>query len=199
MFPKLLLFDLGGVLIEVDASTLRLLAGTERTTPELWEIWLTCKAVEDYESGHITSDEFARGVLAAFASTMQPNDFLASFAAWPIGFFAGVTDLLMKLRSNYKLGFLSNSNILHYPRFQNEWQVDRYFDFQFASHLMGTVKPNPKIFQMVSELSGISPSEIVFFDDNRLNVEAAHRCGFQAHVVRGPIELRERLDAENLL
>lgn len=196
--PKLLLFDLGGVLIDVDASTLRELAGAEKSTPELWETWLTCKAVEEYESGHINNEDFARGVLAAFGSSMHPTAFLESFTRWPIGFFDGVPELLVDLKRNYKLAFLSNSNPLHYPRFQNEWHVDRYFDYQFASHLMGSVKPKPEIFTQVIQAVNLAPGEITFFDDNRLNVEAARRAGLLAHTVRGITALRETLDAHGL-
>jgi putative hydrolase of the HAD superfamily len=193
MKPKLLLFDLGGVLIEVSTTELHLLGGKDKSDVELWEIWLTCPAVQLYEAGKISDAEFARGVLEAFSSALPAEQFLQSFTAWPVGFYPGMTDLLRKLRQNYKLAYLSNSNPLHYPRFQREWQLDGYFDFHFASYKMGYVKPHAEIYQTVLKALPYSAQEIFFVDDNRLNVEMARSLGFHAEIVRGPQELKAAL------
>lgn len=189
MKPQLLLFDLGGVLIEVNTAELHLLGGENKSDIELWETWLTCPAVQLYEAGKISDAEFARGVLEAFSSTIPADEFLQSFTAWPVGFYPGITDLLIKLRQNYQLAYLSNSNPLHYPRFQREWQLDGYFDFHFASYKMGHVKPHAEIFQAVLAALPYPAQEIFFVDDNRLNVEMARSLGMQAEIVRGPQEL----------
>lgn len=189
MKPKLLLFDLGGVLIEVDTAELHLLGGKNKSDIELWETWLTSPAVQLYESGKISDAEFARGVLEAFSSEIEPEAFLQSFTGWPLGFYPGMTDLLQKLRQTYKLAYLSNSNPLHYPRFQREWQLDGYFDFHFASYKMGHVKPHAEIFHAVLAALPYKAGEIFFVDDNRLNIEMARSLGMRAEIVRGPQEL----------
>lgn len=197
--PELLLFDLGGVLIEVSTATLREIGGRDKTDVELWETWLTCGVVEEYESGKTGGDEFAAGVLKTFGSSMPPGDFLQSFAAWPVGFYPGMGDLLRKLRHDYKLAYLSNSNPLHYPRFQSEWQLDTYFDYHFASYKMGCVKPHRRIFEMVLDTLPFGPEDIFFVDDNRLNVEAARSFGITAEIVRGPTELVQVLQSRSIL
>jgi glucose-1-phosphatase len=191
--PKLLLFDLGGVLVEVDAKALHVLDGKGRPDKDLWEVWLTCPVVQQYESGKIGNDEFAEGVIRHFNSTMAPQDFLTSFTAWPLGFFPGTTDLLKSLREQFKLAFLSNSNPLHYPRFDHEWGLKSYFDYHFTSHEMGCAKPEAEIFELLLKGVPFAPEEILFFDDNRLNVEAALKAGIPSEIVRGPDELRAAL------
>ncbi|MBX3721108.1 MAG: HAD-IA family hydrolase [Turneriella sp.] len=190
---RLLLFDLGGVVIEVDTAGIRALDGHGRSDVELWEIWLTTPVVQQYESGKIGNADFARGVLSAFKSDMEPDVFLRSFTAWTLGFYPGVKELLHELRKKYKLAFLSNSNPLHYPRFQAEWGLNDYFDYHFVSHEMGCVKPQAEIFEDVLKALPYSPQEILFFDDNRLNTEAALRAGIPAYITRGPDELRHAL------
>lgn len=160
---------------------------------ELWETWLTCPAVHAYESGKIPEAEFAQGVLAAFNSAHKPAAFIESFAAWPLGFYPGVTDILRALRKDFVLGYLANSNPMHYARFQREWKLDEYFDFPFASHLIGMAKPEPSVFELVIREMNCTASDIFFLDDNRLNVEAARRAGMRAEIVRGPIELKQQL------
>lgn len=197
--PELLLFDLGGVLIEVSTATLRDIGGRDKTDVELWETWLTCPVVEEYESGLIGNDAFAAGVLKTFGSAMPAGDFLRSFTAWPIGFYPGMTELLLRLRHDYKLAYLSNSNPLHYPRFQNEWRLDTYFDYHFASYKMGCVKPQRKIFEMVLETLPFEAKDIFFVDDNRLNVEAARSLGIGSEIVRGPTELLQVLQNRGII
>ncbi|MFO1471388.1 MAG: HAD family phosphatase [Turneriella sp.] len=190
MKPKLLLFDLGGVIIEVDTTGLRALGETGKSDVDLWETWLTCAAVQEYESGKISNAAFAEGVLKAFNSAMPTEEFLRSFTAWPTGIYAGVPDLLRELRQSYKLGYLSNSNALHYPRFEREFDINCYFDYPFASFQMGRVKPHADIFEAVLAALPYKPADIFFVDDNRLNVEMARSLGMRAEIVRGPLELR---------
>ena len=197
--PELLLFDLGGVLIEVSTATLREIGGRDKTDVELYETWLTCPVVEEYESGKIGNAEFAAGVLKTFRSEIPAEEFIHSFTAWPIGFYPGMKELLRKLRHDFKLAYLSNSNPLHYPRFQNEWNLNSYFDYHFASYKMGLVKPHAEIFQAVLSAVPHAPGEIFFVDDNRLNVEMARSLGMRAEIVRGLPELQSVLSAAGLL
>ena len=197
--PELLLFDLGGVLIEVSTGTLREIGGRDKTDVELWETWLTCPVVEEYESGKIGNEASAAGVLETFRSAMPADEFIRSFTAWPIGFYPGMTELLRKLRHDFKLAYLSNSNPLHYPRFQNEWQLDTYFDYHFASYQMGCVKPQRRIFEMVLDTLPFEAKDIFFVDDNRLNVEAARELGIRSEIVRGPHELMSVLEKNGIV
>ena len=192
--PKLILFDLGGVLIEVRTETLRNFCSAGLNDAAIWEIWLTCDTVHEYESGKISEHEFALGVFKHFNSNMTAQAFLDSFAAWPVGFFPGAVDQLKRLKAKYRLAYLSNSNPVHYARFQEEWNLNTYFDDHFASHLMGLAKPDPKIFLAVLAAVPFKPSEILFIDDNRLNVEAAQALGIRSQIVRGGSELHRVLD-----
>lgn len=197
--PELLLFDLGGVIIEVDTTGLMALGEKGKSDIDLWETWLTCEAVQLYESGKISEADFAEGVLKAFSSPMPADEFLRSFTAWPTGLYDGAADLLRLLRKHYKLAYLSNSNSLHYPRFQNEWHIDTFFDYHFASFKMGYVKPHADIFQAVLEVLPFEASQIFFVDDNRLNVDMARSLGMRAEIVRGVAELQEVLQRHKIL
>jgi len=58
-------------------------------------------------------------------------------------------------------------------------------DTHFVSHLTGRIKPDRGAFEHVLQSLGCSPAEVVFFDDNALNIEAARTLGIQARQVRG--------------
>lgn len=174
------------MLLDIDTTPLSQLCPPGMDSIQLWETWLTCPAVHAYESGKTTEAEFSAGVLAAFRSSLSPGAFLESFAAWPRGFYPGITDLLKTLRKDFTLAYLSNSNPIHYTRFQAEWNLDGYFDYSFASHLIGRAKPEAAVFNHVVSAMRCNAGDILFMDDNRINVEAARRAGMQAEIARGP-------------
>ncbi|WP_136441905.1 HAD family hydrolase [Pacificoceanicola onchidii] len=58
------------------------------------------------------------------------------------------------------------------------------FDRAFVSGHMGVIKPNPRIYAMVEEESGIAPENLLFADDRADNIEAAQARGWHGHVFK---------------
>ncbi len=86
---QVVLFDLGGVLIELGGvASMRELTGID-SDDELWRRWLGCPWVRRFESGQCSADEFAAGVVADWQLTVAPQVFLDAFEAWPVGPFPG--------------------------------------------------------------------------------------------------------------
>lgn len=182
----MLLFDVGGVLVQL--SGVRTILGWldhRLTEPQFWHRWLQSPSVRQFETGRIDEDAFARGVIAEFELTVPPERFLESFAGWPTGLFPGTLELLERIPARYRRALLSNSNSLHWPRIVGEMQLGPQFDQQFVSHLMGRIKPDPAAFEHVLETLGCAPEEVLFFDDNRLNIDTAQALGMRARHVRG--------------
>jgi putative hydrolase of the HAD superfamily len=48
------------------------------------------------------------------------------------------------------------------------------------------IKPDPEIFEYISEQHGLAPAETVFIDDHEPNVEAARRLGFHTILFETP-------------
>jgi len=55
------------------------------------------------------------------------------------------------------------------------------------------VKPEKEAFAYVIDQLDCEPSSILFFDDNRVNVEAAHEMMLRGHRTRGIFELKKKL------
>ncbi|MDR3508453.1 MAG: HAD-IA family hydrolase [Caulobacteraceae bacterium] len=191
-----LLFDLGGVLVENTMfEDLPNLMG-EAKAGDLHELWLSSPAVQSFERGGIDPDAFARAFIAEWKLPTSPQAFLERFAAWPRGFFPGAGALLTALRADYRIVYLSNSNALHWARFGD---ILAHADAAFASHLCGLVKPDPAIFEFVVERLGRDPADIHFFDDSATNVAAARRIGLQAHRTVGLEALSKTLIAQGFM
>jgi HAD superfamily hydrolase (TIGR01509 family) len=188
---RVLLFDVGGVLVQLSGVEIMLgWLSKSVTADELLRRWLLSASVRQYESGKIDADEFAMGVVAEFGLSVEPRQFLESFIAWPTGLYPGTLEMLALIPHSYQRALLSNSNALHWPRVLDEMRLGAVFDRRFISHLTGRIKPDADAFEHVVETLACLPDQVLFLDDNSLNVEAAQRFGMHAIQVRGAGETR---------
>jgi len=68
---------------------------------------------------------------------------------------------------------------------RKDFDVNAYFDDSFASHLINAAKPALESYLIPIQDMGVNPSDIWFFDDTLINVEAAKDVGMRAfHVDR---------------
>ena len=192
---SVLLFDLGGVLIESEMfSELKRLMDSDQSEAELIEVWMGNPLARKFELGRCSVEEFSRSVVKEFGLSMNPDDFLAAFKSWPKGFYDGVVSMLVELRSENIVCCLSNSNEAHWTD-----AITDHFDFAFSSHLIGRIKPDRDVFEHVVAEIGIDPRDIHFFDDARANVAAAQEYGLQAHHTVGFQSLKTKLKELGLL
>jgi glucose-1-phosphatase len=200
MTIRCIVFDVGGVLVELSgiAAMLRWMR-TPTDETDLWRAWLASPSVRDYERGRIDTRAFAAGVVAEFDLSVSAEEFLAGFTHWANGPLPGAHDLLQEVNPNIICATLSNSNALHWSRIMHEMAFEPHFDYHFASHIIDRIKPDPEAFEHVIETVGVEPHQILFVDDNQINVAAALAMGLQAHRCVGPDEVRRRLVAHDLL
>ena len=189
------MFDLGGVLVEL-AGVPTMLSWTRRhiESDELWRRWLTSPSVRAFESGRTSPDDFADALIAEFELPVQPPEFLAAFTSWPRGLLAGALELVNEVPTPIARVTLSNTNCLHWPRLMTEMGLSEVFDFHFASHLTGNMKPDEEAFQHVLESVGCRADTVLFLDDNQLNVDAALSLGIGAFRVQGVAQARAVLE-----
>jgi FMN phosphatase YigB (HAD superfamily) len=199
MATQVVLFDLGGVLIE--------LGGVDRfggligeiDESEIWRVWLTSYWVRRYERGQCTREDFAGGMVIEHGLAVGPEVFLDDFLNWPQGLIPGALDLVADLASHVHPACLSNTNELHWNEQIDAQLVQAMFETRFLSHELGLVKPDREIFEHVVDGLGCDPAEVLFLDDNQLNVDGARSVGLDAHRVTGVEDSRRVLAAHGLL
>ncbi len=192
--PRVLLFDVGGVLVQLSGvETMLGWMGENATSEEMWRMWLHSTPVREFETGRIGAAEFAAAVTAEFRLPVRPQEFLESFTGWVTGLYPGTLEMLAQIPDSYQRAVLSNSNALHWPRVVDDLRLGPAFDHHFVSHLTGRIKPDADAFQHVAESVGCRPEQVLFLDDNKVNVEAAKRFGMQAIRVQGIAEARRAL------
>jgi HAD superfamily hydrolase (TIGR01509 family) len=181
-----ILFDLGGVLVE--------LAGVDQmiqwspgiaTHEELWRRWLESSAVRRFETGAIGRDDFALAIVDEFGCSVGADEFLAAFTWWPRSVFPGALELVQSMRAHYRLASVSNTNEIHWDRFSNAWKLDAAFHHNFPSYLVGKLKPDAEYFEHVLAELDVAPARVLFIDDNAINVQAAAKLGMHTRRVVG--------------
>ena len=191
----IILFDLGGVLVELSGiPTMLEWTRNKYNVEELGEIWLQSPSVRSFETGRSTPDRFAKDVITEMDLPVTKDEFIQRFTHWPMGLFPGVPELLDRLKPDYRLACFSNSNSLHWPVLMDDMALKAKFNNRFGSHLIGKVKPDKEAFAYVINQLKCKPSSILFLDDNILNVQSAKEIGMVAYCVKGPGEIERVLE-----
>lgn len=180
--PKVVLFDLGGVLLPFDRER-RVAAMIEALgiTAEAARAIMACGIAERMDAGEADETQLAalmgeaagRGVTAEEAkglllSVFEPPD-------------AALWALAAELRTRVAVGALSDN-----PRCVMEvFPRADAFDHVFLSCELGLAKPAPGVFREVARRLGCAPEEILFVDDNSANVDAARAAGWDAVLFEG--------------
>jgi putative hydrolase of the HAD superfamily len=102
----------------------------------------------------------------------------------------GTLDLIGELRDGgTPLAVLSNAGF-DYGAPLRFSPVGSLFDAVFVSAELHDLKPNASIYQHVLDALGITPAEMVFIDNKKVNVDAAVALGITGHVFTTPESLR---------
>jgi epoxide hydrolase-like predicted phosphatase len=198
--PQLLLFDLGGVLVEFSGfRDLAPLLRIPRLEADIRQQWIACPTIRAFEVGQLTPQQFAERFVAAWDVAVTPTAFLRAFRTWTRGFLPGAREVLTALRGRFRLACLSNSNATHWERNTQELGLLTHFEAALSSHVLGCHKPDPLIYHRALAPLHVAPETVVFFDDVAANVEAAQEVGITAFQVAGVTELRSCLSRLGLL
>ena len=188
MAIKNILFDLGNVLFDIELEKTKVALGNlfgdafrdEKTMDEILIV------IKKFETGKIKTVLFINGLLQFCDKEVQARDIINAWNAMLIGLPAHRLYLLDQLNNKYDLYMLSNINELHIQGVQKSMAStisledfeSKYFKKVFYSHEIGYSKPNSEAWQTVIDQAKILPSETLFIDDLKENIEGARRLGF---------------------
>lgn len=197
---RVLLFDLGGVLVEFDAlGPICTLTGNRFDRISARSFWMNSASVKQYERGLCSSEEFAVQIMKELGLSMTVPEFLKEFASWESGPIPGGKELLAELRPHFRLACLSNNNAIHWDIVgrRDGWQAE--FEQTFLSFEMKCMKPERAIFDQVLSKLGCQPDEVFFFDDTAECLEGALAAGIRGAQVAGVNGVRSVLQHLGLL
>ena len=184
---KNVIFDLGGVVLNIDINAVALLLGEMGVdVVQLFNNQAVKDILADFETGRIDTAA-CRSAMRKHLGNILTNDddFDAVWNAILLDFPKDRVDFLLELRKKYPVYLLSNTNRLHYDKFTSDFFMrfcfpfDSLFTQAFYSFRMGLVKPDAEIFRTVIHQTSINPEETLFIDDNAENTRSAACVGLQ--------------------
>lgn len=183
---KALLFDLGGVVLEVDFN--KVFKSWESMSC-LNEAQIKSKFTMDehyqqHERGQIDATVFyehLRQTLALTASDTEMD------SAWNAIFGQQITaslDAIDIARAKFPTYGFSNTNQTHQRYWEHHFpRLTNSFDKLYVSSEIGLRKPDAQAFEFILNDIAVSPKELLFFDDSIENIEGAERLGIQTVLV----------------
>lgn len=199
--PAVVVFDLGGVVIDVDFA--RVLARWARLTgaepARLRERFSHDDGFRRHERGELDDDGFRRHLERTLGIALSPAQFAEGWNAIFGGLQPGIVDVLDALKPRVRLACFTNTNTLHEVRWRELYgDAMERFERVFCSHRIGRRKPEPEAYVHVARELGVEPGRILFFDDGQAQVDGARAAGWEAERVASVADIRAALAARSL-
>jgi len=196
---KNIIFDFGGVIIDIDEQLtinefvkLGISDITKAKSPEFIEL------IRKFEKGIFTPDIFRnklRDFLDISATDQEIDD------AWNALLFdipAERLKIIENVKKNYNIYLLSNSNEIHYDLYVRDLQLrfgytefNELFHQAYFSFDLHLSKPEPEIYEFIMYQEALNPQETLFIDDKSENINAAKKLGFQTYQLKKPQRIRD--------
>ena len=193
--PKVsaLLFDLGGVLVEIDWIKVfdEWSKYSRLSTDEIANRFRMDKAYQRHECGQISGSEYFLYLRDIVEYQGDEDSFIEGWNSIFVGLINKSVNILDQIDRELPLYLLTNTNVTHEIKWMMMYSaLIARFNKVFVSSSMGCRKPDKKAFEHVLEEMNVTANEVLFFDDTKENVEGAKAIGFQVvHVIR-PSDIR---------
>jgi putative hydrolase of the HAD superfamily len=177
------IFDIGGVLINVDFSpTNAAISQVVKLPPmEIARRLMSHRSLIEFECGRATVEVFHREIEGLLNCSIEFDVF---HTAWNSIFKAEIDENIQLLRTlnkrpDCKVGVLSNTNAPHFTYLKQQMKVLNEVEYLYASHEIGCRKPDAESYQHVLNRMNVRPERAVFIDDLPENLEGARRVGMR--------------------
>ncbi len=172
------IFDLGGVVVDCEADELlhwmsRLL---NRSWDEVQAIVYQPQLLGAFERGRISPQAYYRQLHQQLELPWTYEQFVQAWNSI-LRENRPVSQLVRQLHSRYRLMALSNTNVLHLEHMTATMPVFSLFEGWVASCEVGVCKPDPRIYHLALQRSGVEPEQAVYIDDRPEFVKAGCEMG----------------------
>lgn len=197
---KVLIFDLGGVLIDlhIERSFMALVSMGVNASLLTERACLMNEYMMKYDRGDISTAEMfgymASQLPAAVREELDDALDARLHQVWNmmLGEYAPYKfECLRRLRDGgHRVVMLSNINDGHWGEVESRFQatmgepLSNYFDALYLSYRMRKRKPEPEIFQELLAAENVEAADCMFFDDSAENCEVARSLGIDAVLMK---------------
>ena len=183
-----IIFDLGGVLINLDTSrsvkTFGKLSGL--SNDEIYSKFLDDGWSYAFEKGEIDAATFRNEVRKSLGIEVSDSHIDQAWNEMLLDIPYSRLQMVADLRNKYQLFVLSNTNAIHVETFNrkvaastNGGVITDYFDKVYYSNELGMRKPDTEIYSHIIEENNLNPQETLFIDDMENNIIGAQSVGLR--------------------
>ena len=197
---KNIIFDLGGVIINIDYN---------KSTEAMRKLSRTGSAIEFsqkqqsnlfdlYETGTSTCHQFRDQLRQEYNLEATDEQIDEAWNAMLLDIPAERIELLRELDKTHRLFLLSNTNAIHLIAFNKIVadsftipSLDSLFEKTYYSHLIGQRKPDAVVFEQIVQENNLNKAETLFIDDSIQHIVSAKEVGLQTLHLAPPLTINE--------
>jgi glucose-1-phosphatase len=204
---KNIIFDFGGVIIDID-FWLSINAFVKLGAENFDDVYSQSRQsdlFDELDKGTISADEFCRAMKKYLPSKVSKQQIIDAWNAILIGIPEHRIRLLEKVRTQYRIFLLSNTNIIHYPEYIAELQqkygykdLSNLFEKVYLSFDVNMRKPDAEFFKLVLKENNLLPEETLFIDDSEQNLPPAAALGMKTLFLPKGMDVCCLFDGEHL-
>ena len=195
-----ILFDLGGVILDIDVHATLKKFYELGFPPELLQYphHMTTDLFYKYEIGLMGTDDFRNEIRKVTGINVSDSELDEAWNAMIVRIPKERTILIKRLSERYDLYMLSNTSPLHVSVYEKMFRdaagisMQDVFKKIYYSFQIGCHKPDIEAWEYVIRDAGIIPGETIFLDDSIHNIKASQELGFRA------IHIHERISLLDL-
>jgi FMN phosphatase YigB (HAD superfamily) len=191
-----LLFDLGGVLIEIDWERVFSHWARSAGTPigPIRTGFALDVPYQRHERGEIDAAAYYESLRRSLQLDIPDAQFDAGWKAIFVREIDETVAMARAIHGRIPMYVFSNTNPAHHEEWSTRFaEALRPFDRVFVSSQIGRRKPAREAFEHVANEIGVPLASILFLDDTPENVDAARELGMKAVLVRSPQDVRDAL------
>jgi HAD superfamily hydrolase (TIGR01509 family) len=197
---KVVVFDLGNVLVNFDYSIAirNFLRHCPMPEADLNQLVNQSPLLQQFESNQLSPAQF-------YAEICTASGFCGTFEQFREAFCEifspaeRMIELHAQLRQAGLLTYIfSNTNKLQAPYIRDRFPFFSTFHAYILSCDHGAMKPHPRIYEVVENVSGCRAGELLYIDDREENIATGRARGWKTIHHQAPEETIARVRAEGL-
>lgn len=198
---KILVFDLGGVLIDWNPRYLyRKLIDDEGDINLFLSEVCNSKWNVKQDAGRALAEATAERIALFPKKKTLIEAFYDRWEEMLGGEINETVEILRELKNKGESIYaLTNWSGETFPIAEERFDFLQWFDGTLVSGVEKMAKPDPAIFHLLLKRYDLQAEDCLFIDDSKTNIEAAARIGFETHHFKSAAGLRLELIAANLL
>ena len=178
---KTILCDLGNVIINVhnDIKIRNIKKFSSKSEKFIGKFLSSSKARKDFDRGKISAVQLYKNLKNGLNLKLSFRQFKKVWCSY-FSRRKEIERLLRKLKKNYKLVLLSNTDEIHFSHIRKKYKILDIFDDFVLSYKIGYTKPNPLIYLHAIKKAKTFPNNIIYIDDIKSYVLAAKFFGIKS-------------------